>query len=167
VTADFNWVSDVVSDLNIQRDCQKKALQEISFPVLYDQKTVVFRQLVKDACLNITQSSSYLDWIEKSKTELTSKSYTNLETRVYSLGVEEAKKCLVSYPVDTSLNRTKFKKVREDCLLNAWTNLESQAVREFQADPLVIKFQIDVAALKPKLDLSRRRLQLKIFKEHF
>jgi Glucose-regulated metallo-peptidase M90 len=167
LTADFNWVSDVVSDLNIQRDCQNKALKEISFSVLYDQKSVVFSKLVKDVCFNITQSSSYLDWIEKSKTELTSKSYTNLETRVYSLGVEEAKKCLVSYPVDTSLNRTKFKKDREDCLLNAWTNLESQAVREFQADPLVIKFQIDVAALKSKLDLSRRRLQLKIFKEHF
>ena len=106
-------------------------------------------------------------FIEKSKSELTSKSYTNLETRVYSLGVEEAKKCLVPYPVDTSLNRTKFKKDREDCLLNAWASLESQALREFQADPLVIKFQIDVPALKSKLDISRRRLQLKIFKEHF
>jgi hypothetical protein len=167
ITSDFSWVSDVVSEVNVLRDCQKKALREVNYQVLYDQKSVVFGTLVNDVCQNITQAPSYLDWIEKSKTELTSKSYTNLETRVFDLGVQEAKKCLQSYPIDTSLNRTKFKKDREDCLVNSWPGLESRAIKEFEADPIVVKFKIDIPALKAKLELSRRRLQLKIFKEHF
>jgi hypothetical protein len=79
----------------------------------------------------------------------------------------KAKSCLVQYPVDTNVNRLKFKVDRENCLLGEWKQIEGTSIQEFETDPLVVKFKIDVSAVKLQLEVNRRRQQLKVMKEFF
>jgi hypothetical protein len=69
--------------------------------------------------------------------------------------------------VDSAVNKIRFRKERESCLINQWSELESNVLNDVLSDPLVIKFQVSSAELKSKLDLNRRRLQLRLMKEYF
>lgn len=164
---DFSWVKDVLNTENINQDCQKNALSKISFPLRYQLKNVVFSSLVANACKEIHATAEYSTWLEESKSAFADKSVSGLENRILELAQLKAKECLEMYPVNTNLSRIKFKKEREACLLGEWAQLEATGIKEFQQDPLVIKFKVDINTVKSQLEINRRRLQLKVIKENF
>lgn len=167
VLSDFSWVTDVLNAANIQRDCEKHALSKVEFALRYHIRKEVFAGLISDSCRNISETSEYNKWLEDSQSVFAERSTDGLENRVLELARAQADSCLGQYPVDTNLNRIKFKKEREACLVDSWTAIEAKALKEFQADPMVMRFKIDVTAVKTKLETNRRRLQLKIIKEKF
>lgn len=167
VLSDFSWVSDVLNQSKIQNDCEKLATSKVEFELRYQVRREVFKTLIANACHNISEASEYTKWLEESQSVFAERSSDGVENRVLVLGKEQANKCLAQYPVDTNLNRIKFKKEREACLVDAWPSLEAKALKEFESDPLVVKFKINVDEVKGKLEANRRRLQLKIIKELF
>ena len=167
VLSDFNWVKDVLNVSNIKRDCEKLATSKIEFELKYQVRRETFISLIEAACAQIHDAPEYTKWLEESKSVFADKSVDGLENRILELARVKAGECLVQFPVDTNLTRIKFKKEREACLLGDWPGIESAAVKEFEADPIVIKFKVDVAAVKSQLETNRRRLQLKIIKEKF
>jgi hypothetical protein len=82
-------------------------------------------------------------------------------------GTNQAKACVKEFPVDSAVNKIRFRKEREACLMNKWSDLENSTLSEVLNDPLVIKFQVSSVELKSKLELNRRRLQLRLMKEYF
>ena len=167
IVGDFVWVKDILNSSAILRDCRKIALSKITFPVLYEMRSVAFARLIDQSCQNIQESPEYNTWLEQSKSVFKDKSVVGLENRILELAKIKAKSCLVQYPVDTNLNRLKFKVERENCLMGDWKQIEASAIKEFETDPMVVKFKIDVSAVKLQLEVNRRRQQLRVMKEFF
>jgi hypothetical protein len=164
---DFTWVKDVLNSNNMNNDCQKLALTKITFPLAYDLKAPIFGGMIETACKDIHLAPEYNTWLEESKSVFADKSVDGLEKRILELATTKAKACVAKYPIDTNLNRIKFKKEREVCLLGDWASVEASAIKEFEVDPLVLKFKVDINAVKAQLETNRRRLQLKVIKENF
>jgi len=165
--SDFSWVKDVLNSESIIRDCKKTALDEIKFVAKYHLRNTIFSPLVDNACQNIYAAPEYNDWLEASKSVFAVKSVDGLEIRIMELASLKARECVGTYPMDTNLNRIKFKKDREACLVDAWPSFEEAGLKEFRIDPLVVKFHVDVEGVKSQLSTNRRRLQIKIIKEYF
>ena len=151
----------------MNKDCQKLAISKVSFSLSYELRSIAFGGLVQKSCKDVQLATEYNSWLEESKSVFASKSVVGLEKRILELASAQAKACVSQYPVDSSLNRVKFKKERDTCLLGEWPKLEEVALKEFASDPLVVKFQVDLNAVKTQLETNRRRLQLRVIKENF
>ena len=167
LVSDFSWVKDVLSNSGVIKDCQKLALSKITFPLRFGLKGESFGAFAESACKDVPMSVEYSQWLEQSKTVFQDKSLVSLETRILDLATEKAKTCVVQFPVDSNLNRIKFKKEREACLISDWGQIESDALKEFEKDPMVIKFKLDISSMRSQLEINRRRLQLRVMKDHF
>ena len=165
--SNFVWVKDVLNANNLNKDCQKLALSKVSFSLSYQLRSIAFGGLVQESCKDVQLAPEYNSWLEESKSVFASKSVSGLEKRIVELATAQAKTCVSQYPIDSSLNRVKFKKERDACLLGEWPKLEEVALKEFASDPLVVKFQVDLNAVKTELETNRRRLQLRVIKENF
>ncbi len=164
---DFNWVSDILGPSVIQRDCQSQALKLISLQVRYDLKRNVFAHYVRAMCLNISETREFIQWLDQSKAAFSEKSQKSAEAKLLALASERAAQCLAQFPVDTNLNRSKFKTQREACLQDTWPAMEESVMKELLSDPLVIKLNIDLKNIRANLISNRRKLQLKVIKENF
>jgi hypothetical protein len=130
-------------------------------------KNQVFEGFIEDTCKEIHTAPEYNTWLEESKSVFADKSIAGLEKRIVELAQTKAKACVVQYPIDTNLSRIKFKTEREACLIGEWSKIEASAIKEFESDPLVIKFKVDITAVKSQLEVNRRRRQLRVLKEKF
>lgn len=167
ILSEFSWVKDVLNSENMEKDCQSLALSKIEFSLAYDLKAPVFGVFAESACKDIHLAPEYNTWLEESKTVFAEKSVTGLEKRIVELATTKAIVCLVKFPVNTNVNRIRYKTQREACLIGDWTLIEASALKEFSEDPLVIKFKVDVSQVKSQLEVNRRRLQLRVIKENF
>ena len=165
--SDFVWVKDVLNTDGLKKDCKKLALVKIDFGPIYQMKNQVFEGLLEDTCKDIHTAPQYNTWLEESKSVFADKSIAGLEKRIVEFAQTKAQGCLAQYPISTSLSRIKFKTEREACLLGDWSKIEASAIQEFESDPLVIKFKVDITAVKSQLEVNRRRLQLRVIKEKF
>jgi len=162
----FSWVKDVLNTQAIIEACKVRAMQSIPHEPAYHQRSKVYAGFATDVCRDVTVSPEYTQWLEDSKGQFMDKAYTNLEAKVLAFAKYQVKECLEQYPMDTNLNRIRYKKVRESCVMDKWSMYEKSALDEFMSDPLVVKFQIDRAYMSGMLELNRRRVQLKVMKEN-
>lgn len=167
VKSNFSWVRNVLDPKAVQLDCVERALSQIELKLKYHYRSEIFGQLVQRVCQDIDETPEYKNWLDNSKSTFQKQSFEILKTKVLNFGRVQAEKCLQSFPVDTSLNRLKFKEQREACLVDVWGSVEEEAISQMSSDPLTVKFEINVSALKPQLETGRRRLQLTVIKEKF
>ncbi len=168
ILADFNWIKDVASSEALIQDCYKKGLQLVApLPKFHLRKDLYGEYVEKSVCVGLESSNEYNQWLNNSQEEFVNKAYGSLEAKVVEGGENAANACLKSYPVDTAVNRLKYKKEREDCLNAKWIKLEQNELKQMESDPIVKKFNIDINSYKQKLESNRRRLQLKVIKEYF
>lgn len=165
ILSNFSWVKSDISGKTSLQECVKLALSKVPFPLRYQTRGDAFGDLAQRACANYQVTSEYNSWLENSKTVFADRTVTGLEEKILELAMIRSETCIAKYPMDNNLNRIKFKVEREACLIDEWPRLEGTAISLFEQDPLVIKFKVDVNAVKSQLDLSRRRLQLKVLKE--
>ena len=90
-----------------------------------------------------------------------------LMIKLEAQGEELAQSCLKDFPVDSQLNRLRFKTKRDSCLTEKWSSLEAALIQEAKKTPLAIKLNLSLDALNTRLNLERRKLQLKIMKKYF
>jgi len=162
----FSWVKDVLNTQAIIEACKVRAMQSIPHEPAYHQRSKVYAGFATDVCRDVTVSPQYTQWLEDSKGQFMDEAYNNLESKVLAFAKYQVKECLEQYPMDTNLNRIRYKKVRESCVMDKWSMYEKSALDEFMSDPLVVKFQIDRAYMSGMLELNRRRIQLKVMKEN-
>ena len=168
ILSNFNWVKNVVDNQQILSDCKKSAYELIKLkPLFHLPKTLFSDYLEKNSCLNVSTSKEFSSWLEGSKGQFSEKISSGLDEKMLASGTSQAKACVKQFPVDSAVNKIRFRKEREACLLNKWPEMESQVLTEVLSDPLVVKFQVSSVELKSKLELNRRRLQLRLMKEFF
>jgi hypothetical protein len=164
----FDWVRNIVDSKQIISDCKKEGYKRISFLPLYHLKSSLFSDYLEtNTCHNIQSSPEFNNWLQSAEGEFNEKINSGLEDKLSELGQARAEICIKQFPMDSVINKLRFRKQREACLEDEWPKLEDQVVSEAQKDPVVIKFQMKPEVMKLQLEGKRRRLQLRIIKEYF
>lgn len=168
ILSDFDWVKNVVDTNQIISDCKRAGLSLISMKPYYNLKFDLFNEyLEKNTCFNISSTPQFNSWLETSQDTFNQKVVEGLELKLIELGNLRAQECLKQFPIDTVVNKVRFRKQREACLVDEWPKLETQVLTNAMKDPMVIKFKMSAEVLRVKMEGSRRRLQLRLIKEHF
>lgn len=168
ILSNFDWVKNVIDEGQILQDCKKRGFELITFLPLYATKKELFGNYVETrSCVRINESQEYLQWLESSKETFNNKVAAGLDDKVLALASLRADTCLKQYPLDSALNKIRYRKEREACLIDEWPKLENQVLDEAMSDPMVQKFQMSREVLRGKIESSRRRLQVRILKDRF
>lgn len=168
IISDFSWVKNVVDSNMIMADCKKEAMKLIPFKPLYNMKQELFGlYLEKNTCLNISSSQEFTTWMENSQDLFQDKITNGLDEKLLLLANLRADECLKEYPIDTTINKLRFKRQRESCLVNEWPKIEHQVLSDTLKDPMVSKFKLGAEELKRKIESNRRTVQLRVMKAKF
>ena len=166
VLSDFSWVKNVSDNNQITSDCKRAVYSLIDHPGYFNLKKDLFSDFAEQrVCVGLQETSQFKDWLSSSEVFLTEKIVNELEEKLLVRGQARATACLRQYPMNSALNKIRYKKQREDCFMNGWTFMEEQILKEAVEDPIVIKFKIPQETLRGKIELNRRRIQVKIMKE--
>lgn len=167
VLGGFDWATNYVDNKKIIDDCKAAVLSNINIDLYFHQKKEAFSSSLDEICAPVPKSQEFSKYLESIRGELEGKSFKTLEEYTLEAASTVAKECVAKFPVDTALNRVKFKEQRENCLKTQWPTIEKNALGRLQAEPLVIKFQIDTSGYAKRLKDRTRVLQLKTIKEFF
>ena len=165
--SDFSWITNVLSTDKIQSDCKIEGYKKLSFNPLYHLNSDLFGEYMSTRCRGISETKEFTEWLNNSKELFNDKVSTGLESKITEAGFMRADACLKDFPMDSAINKIRYRKQREACLIDEWPKLEEKILTEAMSDPLVIKFQMSKESLKEKLETNRRRLQVRIIKEKF
>jgi hypothetical protein len=166
--ANFDWVKDVIDQQKIQRDCVAAGIEQLNFRPLYHTPRELFTQyLESNVCQGISESAQFKAWLESSKGGFEARAAESMLERMHNLASAQARTCLQSFPMDTNLNRIRFKKQREECLTNEWPKLERQVLDDISKDPLVQKFNLSIDSLRTRLQSEGRRIQIRVIRDNF
>lgn len=164
----FDWVKNVIDEGQIILDCKQAGYKLITFQPLFATKKDLFgNYLETKSCVKINESPEYNQWLNSSKESFNEKVAAGLDDRILDLGYARANECLKQYPIDSTINKIRYRKQREACLIDEWPKLEAKVLEDAMKDPLVKKFQMSPEVLRGKVETNRRRLQVRILKEKF
>jgi hypothetical protein len=162
----FEWANVTTTERFIS-DCQKQALTLISSKHRYYLTPDLYAPSLKSICVSVESSEAYKTWLQTQGAGLEDKIFTQLLIDVEARGEKQAQSCLKSYPVDTQLNRVKYKTQRENCLIDNWFALEAEALKTAKEDPLVKRVGLSFDSINTRIAMERRRLQLRVMKKYF
>lgn len=164
--SDLSWAS-VNGRPKVIADCQKQGESYLTGGFRYQSAPVIYHSALTQICEKIEASSIYQDWLKTQSAGLEDKISQQVFTHVEELANKQAEYCLRDYPVDNQLNRMRYKKQREACLVDHWNVMESEALTSAKKDPLVQKVGLSLDGIEARLAVDRRRLQLKVMKKYF
>jgi hypothetical protein len=167
ILKDLSWVKSILDPGAIRSDCEKTGMSLISSLPLYHLKQDLYHDLLVKSCTNIHQEEEFRNWLEKSKEEFSQKLMTSIDERILELARVRAEQCLMQYPVNSNVNRVRFRKEREGCLLTDWETLEAKVLASIYQDSLVAQLNVSEDVIKLRLENGRRRIQLRVLKEKF
>jgi hypothetical protein len=154
---DFSWLNGKENTLRMSHVCEQEIFYRMKLQLYFHLLKDFASNEVKAVCNEVYQSEAFSKWVENRRREREENALVQLETKVLELAGDRAQHCLKLYPIDTSINRSRFKAERDACLINEWSAIEERAIRQLGIDP----------SLKNKLDSNRRRMQLRVMKENF
>lgn len=164
--SDFSWAK-VASKEAFIADCTAKGLALVDSSLRYFAAPDFYKTSLKNECTEIEASEPYKAWIQTQGAGLEEKILEQVMLEIETKGDLKAQACLVDYPMDNQLNRIRFKRQREACLVDSWEALEAAALKSAAQDPLVQKVGLPMESIASKVVLDRRRLQLKLIKKYF
>jgi hypothetical protein len=164
--ANFDWAATSAIE-TFASDCQKQGLTFLSSAQRYAQTPSMYFPSLKFICSQMESSQVYQNWLKTQVSTVELSLSNELMIKLEAQGEELAQSCLKDFPVDSQLNRLRFKTKRESCLTEKWSSLEAALIQEAKKTPLAIKLNLSLDALNTRLNLERRKLQLKIMKKYF
>lgn len=133
----------------------------------YFQTPNIYLPSLKFICSQIESSPIYQVWLKGQGATVELSLSNELMIKLEAQGEELAKSCLKDFPVDSQLNRLRFKTKRDSCLTEKWASLEVSLLNEAKETPLAQRLNLSLDSLNTRLSLERRKLQLKIMKKYF
>ncbi len=164
--ANFSWVSLSTRD-GLVNDCTKKAKTLIDSTFRFHQAPSIYETAIMTLCVGIESSPAYQNWIKTQGAGVEELVFKQLLVDLEFRADKKAQSCLKEFPMDTALNRIKFKAQREGCYYDAWPSLEAESLAELKKDPMALKVGLTFGNILSRLGPEKRRIQLKVFKKHF
>lgn len=163
---DFSWLG-LANKEQILSDCRKKATSLLTSEFRYQQAPDIYASAFKTICEQVESSQAFNQWLKTQSSGLEERIFGQVMAQIETSAEERAKLCLRDYPVDSQLNRMRFKRQRESCLVDHWDSIEQFAIAQAKKDPLVQRVGLNFEGLSSRIFMERRRLQLKIIKKYF
>ena len=163
---DYMWVL-IEDEKTFPEQCFIKSQTLLSTENRFIKTPEIYNNLLKDLCQQLELSPSFINWLNGQTSAIENKVMVKLLQEIESQGEDLAKRCLIQFPVTTQLERIKFKKDREECLIGQWQEIEKNAQEKVKKDPLVVKINLPFNNIQSRLQSERRRLQLKMIKKYF
>lgn len=167
IQGDFSWLSGALSGEKFLAACKEKGLSFIDNSYRYHKHSLIYSGRLEEICSEVETSSAYREWLGTQVSFVEEKVYSDLTVSIEKKAEKQAEKCLVDFPVDTSLNRVRYKSQRESCLIDDWIKMEEAAIDETKKDPMVSAVNLSYENIRMRLEAQRRRLQLKVIKKFF
>ena len=164
--SDFSWAKVASKEIFVA-DCAVKAQSFIDSSFRYHEAPDFYKTALKNLCEGVETSEPYRAWIQTQGAGLEEKVFAQVIFEIETKADLKAQSCLSDFPMDNQLNRLRYKRQRESCLVNSWEDLEAAALKVAAADPLVQKVGLSMDSIASKVALERRRLQLKLIKKYF
>lgn len=164
--ADFSWVT-LSSKNRLVSDCTKKAQSLINSTFRFYEAPSVYQTSLTTLCAGIESSAAYKAWIKTQGAGVEEVIFVQLLEDLELRAGQKAQSCIKDFPMDTPLNKIKFKTQRESCYNDGWAAVESQALAALRKDPMVLKVGLSLDNIEARLSPERRRIQLKVFKKYF
>ncbi len=164
--SNFDWAASSTIE-RFSSDCQKQGLSFMTSAQRYFQTPNIYLPSLKFICSQIESSPIYQVWLKGQGATVELSLSNELMIKLEAQGEELAKSCLKDFPVDSQLNRLRFKTKRDSCLTEKWASLEVSLLNEAKETPLAQRLNLSLDSLNTRLSLERRKLQLKIMKKYF
>jgi hypothetical protein len=164
--ANFDWAASSTIE-RFASDCQKQGLSFMTSTQRYSETPTIYLPSLKYICTQIESSPAYQVWLKSQGASVELNLSNEVMIKLETQGEELAQRCLKDFPVDSQLNRLRFKTKRDSCLTENWSSLEATLMDEAKKIPLVERLNLSLDALNTRLSLERRKLQLKIMKKYF
>jgi hypothetical protein len=155
--SDLSWVTNTLDEESIKGEChqQSRRIFEKNFRPAYHKVMELFSDQIESSCSNIHQAQKFIEFNSKNKSSQHTDIKLKLEHKLLELANLRAKDCIKLYPMATEIERLKHKKSREECLLNSWESVETEALRAVADAPADYLFT------------HRRRLQITVIQSNF
>lgn len=163
---DFGWAKVASREVFIAA-CTEKAIGLVDSSLRYSAAPDFYKTALKNECSEIEASAPYKEWIKTQGAGLEEKIINQVLIDIEAKGELKAQSCLNEFPMDNQLNRIRFKRQRESCLVDTWETIEAAAIKVAAQDPLVEQVGLPMENISAKVVLERRRLQLKVIKKYF
>jgi hypothetical protein len=164
--SNFDWAATSTIE-RFASDCQKQGLSLLSPAQRYAQTPSIYFPSLKFICTQIESSQVYQNWLKTQAATVELSLSNELMIKLEAQGEELAKSCLKDFPVDSQLNRLRFKTKRDSCLTEKWSLLEATLIDEAKKTPMAQRLNLGLDSLNTRLSFERRKLQLKVMKKYF
>jgi len=166
IASSFDWVTLSTKERFIS-DCHQQAITMLTTSNRYYASPEVYTHSLVSLCTNVESSSAYGSWLQTQTVSLKEKILSLARNDLEKLAEKRAIACVVEYPIDNQLNRIRYKKARDSCLVENWSSLEEEALNEAKKDPMVARVNLDLESIEAELSGESRRLQFKLMKKYF
>lgn len=168
ILSDMGWISNALKPEMMKSDCRVKALKEMSFLPLYHMKSELFEEFVDtNICNDINQTTEFNKWLQDSKGPYVDRILASVKERLYEDGSVKAKECLGIYPMDNMINKIRYKKQRENCLIDSWSSVEAGVSKKVLEDPISVRFGLSASEVRTEIITARELVQNKLKKDYF
>lgn len=164
LTSDFSWLKDHSA---FEAQCLSHSSVLMSSGKRFSHRPDIYQASLKEICAGIPESATYQSWLSSQKDAIENRITAMVLELVEKKADQKALSCLGKFPMDTQINRLAHKKDRESCLINAWEEIEQEALKIASADPMVILVNLSLSGIQEKLVTERRRSQLRVIKKYF
>ena len=164
--SDLSWI-DFNSKASTAEACTAKAQTFILDSFAFSHQKNLYLDGIQKNCLEIEKSAEYSLWLQENTSALEEKLKVQSITLLNTYAQNRALKCVSDFPVTSSLDRIRFKKQRDECLLDHWPVLEQFVLDDLKKDPMVQKAKYSVEPIRDHLSQNKRPIQLKLMKQYF
>ena len=163
---DFSWIQ--AKDVNqFGPICLKTVESLINDEFKFSQRRALYSFSISNVCKLIEEGPSFQNWLQTQASGLIAQLTQSVLRSVEMKGEQKAQDCLKQIPAITVVDKIKYKKDREACLINQWDVIEKISLEDARNNPLARRLNLDLSSVASEMDKNRRLIQLKIMKKYF
>lgn len=166
IEKDFSWLT---LSLNppFYDECRIIAKSALNAENRFQKNPQLYQDYFKDLCQEIENSVPYTNWLMNQSLKLETLAIDKMLIQLEDRGNKKAQQCIVLYPMRSQLEKIRFKKDREDCLIKDWAILEDEVLMDIQKESILKKISLPREHLTLALSSQRRKIQLNLIKKYF
>jgi hypothetical protein len=166
IEKDFNWLTLSLS-ASFNEECRVFASRALNNENRFQNNPKIYQDYFSDLCQEIESSAPYTSWLKSQSMKFEVLAIEKILIQLEERGNKKAQQCVVLYPMRSQIEKIRFKKDREDCLIKDWAILEDEVLKDVQKEPILKKISLPFEHLDLALSAQRRKIQLSLMKKYF
>jgi hypothetical protein len=166
IIQDSSWLKALSLKSTLKQNCVDKAKTFISGDFKLSHLPAAYEPELSQICEKAEQSTQYQQWVREQVAALEVESLKTIREELERLAINKAKSCVITYPINNTINRIRFKFQRDKCLTDSWGGLEKNAISNVFRQGIVREW-LTQSSIERKVQLENRSMQQKIMNDYF